>query len=298
MREITLLDGGMGQEITKRAGDTDSPLWSMRAMMEQPGLVGKIHAEFFAAGATIATTNSYPVHRDRLDPKGLGDQFEPLLKASLDEAQKARDAHGSGRIAGSIGPLGASYRPDLCPPPNEAAPLVAEVAEILAARVDLIICETVASIEQAKGALMGCAGLDIPIWLAVTVSDEDGSCLRSGESVADLRPLLEEFAPEAILAMCSTPEMMEPALEIIRDFGLPFGAYANGFEKISDAFLEDAPSVDALSARVDLGPAEYADFALHWVAMGATIVGGCCEITPAHIAEIARRLERSGFEIV
>ena len=109
--------------------------------------------------------------------------------------------------------------------------------------------------------------------------------------------VVQEFRPEAILVNCSVPEAMEAALEIVRGFGLPFGAYANGFTGISDSFLKDAPTVDALEARTDLSPTIYADFALRWVGMGATIIGGCCETGPAHIAEIARRLCRSGFEI-
>jgi S-methylmethionine-dependent homocysteine/selenocysteine methylase len=32
--------------------------------------------------------------------------------------------------------------------------------------------------------------------------------------------------------------------------------------------------------------------------MGATIVGGCCETTPAHITEIARRLRAAEHRIV
>ena len=31
---------------------------------------------------------------------------------------------------------------------------------------------------------------------------------------------------------------------------------------------------------------------------GATIVGGCCEVGPDHIAEIARRLRAAGHQIV
>lgn len=298
MTKITLLDGGMGQEIAKRAGDTDSPLWSMKAMMEDPSIVSRVHADYFRAGATVATSNTYPVHHDRLDPKGLGDKFGELLEVGLTVAEEARAAHGSGRIAGAIGPLGASYRPDICPPVDVAAPLYAEIAEIMASRVDVIACETMSSVVQAEGALKGCAEAGVPVWLAVSVSDEDGTVLRSGEPVGDLAELVAKYAPEAVLVNCSVPEVMEPALEIVRGFGRPFGAYANGFKRISTAFLEDAPSVDALEARRDLGPEEYADFALRWVGMGATIIGGCCETGPEHIAEIARRLERAGFEIV
>jgi S-methylmethionine-dependent homocysteine/selenocysteine methylase len=175
--------------------------------------------------------------------------------------------------------------------------LFAEVAEMLAPHVDLIICETVASVGHARAALAGCADSGRPVWLAVTVSDDDGSKLRSGEGVGALLAVVQEFRPEAILVNCSVPEAMEAALEIVRGFGLPFGAYANGFTGISDSFLKDAPTVDALEARTDLSPTIYADFALRWVGMGATIIGGCCETGPAHIAEIARRLGRSGFEI-
>jgi S-methylmethionine-dependent homocysteine/selenocysteine methylase len=32
--------------------------------------------------------------------------------------------------------------------------------------------------------------------------------------------------------------------------------------------------------------------------MGATIVGGCCETGPAHIAELARRLKGAGHRVV
>ena len=37
--KITLLDGGIGQELVARAGDRPTPLWSTRAMMDHPGLL-------------------------------------------------------------------------------------------------------------------------------------------------------------------------------------------------------------------------------------------------------------------
>ena len=90
---------------------------------------------------------------------------------------------------------------------------------------------------------------------------------------------------------------MGAALEIIKGFGKPFGAYANGFTRISEGFLGDAPTVDALEQRTDLDPAAYAEFAMGWVDQGATIVGGCCEVGPGHIAELARRLREAGHVI-
>jgi homocysteine S-methyltransferase len=47
-----------------------------------------------------------------------------------------------------------------------------------------------------------------------------------------------------------------------------------------------------------MGPDTYADHVMSWVEQGATIVGGCCETGPAHIAEIHRRLRAAGHTIV
>jgi S-methylmethionine-dependent homocysteine/selenocysteine methylase len=299
MARIVLLDGGMGQELIARSGDRPTPLWATQVMRDHPGMAAAVHADYFAAGATIATTNSYAVHRDRLAPFGLEPLFEALLAAAMAEAQAARAAHGSGRIAASLGPLVASYRPDLFPPRAEAVATYAEVARLLAPGADLFLIETVASLAHAEAALAGvaAAGTGLPVWLSVTVDDADGSRLRSGEALADLGPIVTAHAPEAVLANCSVPEAMAAALAGIAGFGLPFGAYANGFTHISEGFLTTAPTVDALAARTDLTPDRYAGFALQWVAQGATIVGGCCEVGPAHIAALAAALRAAGHVI-
>lgn len=298
MTQITLLDGSIGQELVHRAGDRPTPLWSTSVMLDRPELVRAVHGDYFAVGATIATTNTYCVLRDRLRPEGLEDRFADLIETALREAEAARDTHGRGRIAGSLGPLRASYRPDLCPPEEVAAAAYAELVQMMDGRVDLFLIETVSSILQARGALAGCAGTKLPVWLSVSVDDEDGTRLRSGEALSDLAPVVEEFCPDALLVNCSRPEAIAAALAILKPLGLPMGAYANGFTQISDGFLEDRPTVDALTARKDLGPAEYADFAMGWVDAGAIVVGGCCEVGPAHIAELARRLTAAGHTII
>jgi S-methylmethionine-dependent homocysteine/selenocysteine methylase len=50
-------------------------------------------------------------------------------------------------------------------------------------------------------------------------------------------------------------------------------------------------TVDVLSARTDLGPDRYAEFAQGWVDAGAKLIGGCCEVGPAHIATLAARFK-------
>lgn len=290
MTDIILLDGSMGQELVHRAGDNPTNLWSTQVMLDHPGLVAEVHADYRAAGAMVHTTNTYAIHRDRLTGTGLEDQFEPLLAAALNEAT------GVGVIAGAIGPLKASYRPDIHPAHDVAVPLYAEVAALLSAQVDLIICETVASIAHGKAVLEGARAAGKPIWLAFTVDDSDGSKLRSGEPLSDVL----EFAGQAsaILVNCALPEAITTAMGILSKSSVPFGAYANGFTKISDGFLEDKPTVDALTAREDLDPEAYTAFVMGWISQGATIVGGCCEVGPAHIAKMAETITAAGHRIV
>lgn len=296
MTEITLLDGGMGQELIARAGVDPGPLWATRVMIDHPGLVRDIHQAYFAAGASLATTNTYNILHDRLQPHGLDGLYRALHLKALAEAHEARASAGRGLIAGSMGPLGESYRPDLTPPVAVSSALYAEKAQILAPHVDLILIETISSLDLARGALRGARTTDRPVWLSVSVQDRDGSRLRSGEPVAALADVLREAPADAILANCSMPEAMSAALAELKRLGLPFGAYANGFSEIeSHAHGTSAP---AYCARHDLTPERYADFALGWVAQGATLIGGCCEVGPAHIRHLFNRLTAEGHSIV
>ncbi|KAF0174565.1 MAG: homocysteine S-methyltransferase [Rhodobacteraceae bacterium] len=295
--QITLLDGGMGQELVARSGDEPTPLWATRVMIDHPGLVKAIHDDYFAAGASVATTNTYNILHDRLEGVGLDALYHALHLRALMEAHEAKAQAGRGIIAGSMGPLGESYRPDLTPPIEVSAPLYAEKARILAPHVDVILLETMSSLGLARGALKGAQVAGLPVWLSVSVDDRDGSRLRSGEPIAGLRDLIAEFPTAAVLANCSMPEAMLAALKELSNMGLPFGAYANGFSEISSLPLPDAVAAPEYTHRHDLTPERYTAFVMEWVKLGATIVGGCCEVGPAHIRHLATALRAAGHTI-
>ncbi|QFU07962.1 Homocysteine S-methyltransferase [Rhodobacteraceae bacterium THAF1] len=285
---ITILDGGMGQELVRRAGRA-TPLWSTQALLDAPEIVRAVHDDFFAAGADIATTDTYSVLPSRLEPQGLEDRLEDLARVACEVAVASRDAHGSGLVAGGLGPLGFSYRPDLAPPPDEAAETYARLARLHAPYVDLHLAETMGSVDEARGALMGMGVTGKPVWVALTLMDDDGTRLRSGEPLADIAPLLQEFKPQAVLLNCSWPEAIGDGLKVLAPLGVPCGAYANGFTRIAEGFDRVGATVDLLEARRDLDPVAYAEHAQAWRDTGATIIGGCCEIGPDHIAELSRR---------
>ncbi len=297
MAEITLLDGGLGQELVHRSGDRPTPLWSTQVMIDHPGLVADVHRDFYAAGATVIATNTYALHHDRLEKAGLTTPLSDLITCALSEAKAARDAHPGKRILGSIGPLIASYRADLHPPIADATPLYTELAQALAPHVDIIGFETVPSLEAGRAAIAATQNIDTPVWLAFTLDDQDGTRLRSGEPLAEAVAVAQTGAA-AILANCSAPEVMADAMDVFATGSLPFGGYANGFTKIADGFLTDAPTVDALTKRQDLGPEDYAVFTSKWAAQGATIIGGCCEISPDHIRAVHDALIADGHTVI
>ena len=289
MSDITILDGSIGQEIVKRVGEPNKPLWGIGVMAEQPEVVRAIHDDYFAAGAQIATTNTYNIHRDRFERDGVEDQFEKLNKLGCRLAAEARDAHGSGMVAGAIGPLGGSYRPDMGNEIDHAASAFEEIARGQADYVDLYLIETIASLDAARGAIAGASVPGKPVWLAFTVNDDDGAVLRSGEAIEDAQKLAEDEGAAAILINCSRPEAVSEAMRRMSGAKIPIGGYANGFTRIVEEFTSDKPQITDLTARKDLDPEAYADFAAGWAETGATIIGGCCEVGPAHITELKRR---------
>lgn len=291
MVEVILLDGGMGQELVKRSGDRPTPQWSTQVMVDHPGLVAEVHRDFAAAGATLATSNTYAIHHDRLIGTPLEGKQAALVERALNELADGVGQHG--RTAGAIGPLNGSYRPDAHPDHDTAVALYGELAGLLAPSVDILLGETIASVRHARALFDAVQGFGKPVWLAVTLDDDDGTLLRSGEPVSALSGL----QPDAWLANCSVPEAMAAGLDVLRSFGKPFGAYANGFTGITKAFRQARSTVASLTARDDVGPEAYAEYALAWVGQGATIIGGCCEIGPAHIAEVASRLQAEGHKI-
>lgn len=287
--DITVLDGGMGQELVRRTGKA-TPLWAMQALLDAPDLVSAVHDDFFAAGADVATTNTYAILPDRLAAHGLSERLGELIETSCRLAAEARDRAGHGLVAGSLGPLGFSYQPDKAPSPDVAAEIYANVARHHAPFADVLIIETMSSIDQARGALMGAGQAGKPIWIALSVDDDNGAKLRSGEPLADVGPLIAEYAPERVLLNCSRPEAISEGVPILAKLHPHVGAYANGFVRITDGFNNIGATTDLLSARQDFSPEVYAAFAQDWVAAGAKTVGGCCEVGPEHIAALAQCL--------
>jgi S-methylmethionine-dependent homocysteine/selenocysteine methylase len=174
------------------------------------------------------------------------------------------------------------------PLPKDAVERFAEVCRIQAAYVDHFLIKTISASDHVHATLEGASGHGKPVWLSVSVDDYDGTKLRSGEPLEGVMDYTDRA--DALLVNCATHQAVTVAVNVIKGCDKPFGAYANGFTEISQSFVQVGATVRELSARTDLTPDTYAAFAEECANMGATIIGGCCEVGPAHIAEIVRRL--------
>jgi S-methylmethionine-dependent homocysteine/selenocysteine methylase len=286
----------MGQELIRRSPSPAHHHWSLQVMLEQPELVAEVHRDFCEAGASVACLNTYAITHTRL-ARGTGlPPIGSLLNDARDLARQGAEASGRSDTAlvTSLPPLVASYRPDTQLPLEQAIQEYRELIDLQAESVDGFIAETIPSIAEATAVLTAADQAGVRIMLGLTVADDDGQLLRSGEPLSDALKAINGFKPLAVVINCSKPEAVSQAIPILRESRFAFGAYANGFTAI-DA-LEPGGVVDVLEARHDLDPEQYAKFAAEWLEAGASVIGGCCEVGPDHIKALSTLLQSRGHE--
>ncbi|MBS0254299.1 MAG: homocysteine S-methyltransferase family protein [Proteobacteria bacterium] len=288
---VTILDGGMGRELKRIGAPFRQPEWSALAMIEAPDMVGQVHAAYIAAGARVITTNSYALVPFHIGAERFAAEGEALAARA---GQVARAAATPGvRVAGSLPPLFGSYRPDLFDAAGAQA-LLAPLIAGLAPHVDLWLAETLSACAEAEAAAMALAGQPQPRWFSFTLADGnitpgDAPRLRSGEPVEAAVQTVLAAGGEALLFNCSQPEVMEAAVraalaEVARvGAALQVGVYANAFPPQSE---EATANETLLELRPDLDPPGYLGWVRRWHGAGASILGGCCGISPEHIAAI------------
>lgn len=292
MSKPILLDGGMGQEIVNRGGKSGYGEWAVAALHEDPELVCAIHRDYLRVGADVITTNTYGTTRLRLRHVGMEERFAELARVAGELARRARDEAGESgaRIAASLPPLEASYVNEFELSFAETAAQFGELMDLLDPYVDIFLGETLSTGFEARALMQAASSRSKDVWLSLTLADHGSRELRGGENLAQVIAELGETRPAALLINCCTPDSIQSALPILQSSGIPFGAYANGFVEIP-ASWDEAGGVAQLSTRVDLTPADYAQNVAGWIRAGASIVGGCCEIGPAHIARLRELID-------
>ena len=297
---VTVIDGGMGKELRRIGAPFRQPEWSALALMEAPEFVVEAHRNFIDAGAELIITNNYavvPYHlgEERFDEIGR----ELLIVAGQLARQATDDVDRPVLVAGSLPPLFGSYEPNLFDAVR--APTIYEtIVRELEPFVDLWVAETLSLVDEMTiiATAVERSGGGKPLWASFALPEHfDGpTALRSGDTVSDIVDTVRSFdhLVDAVLFNCSLPEQIGPALvDLTAALGaagldIRTGAYANAFPETRHDPQYTANNT-ILERREDMTPLIYADIVDGWVRDGASIVGGCCDMYPEHIAALADR---------
>jgi len=282
-----LLDSAMGTELERRGARAELPLWSARALIENPKLVLAIHRDEVAAGADILTANTFRTHRRTLARENLGNRSAELTRtAVLLARQAARSASRPVWVAGSLSPLEDCYRPDLRPPGEALEREHAVQAEALASSgVDLILIETQNSVRELATAARWARDTGLPV-VASMITDGKGRLL-SGQPIEVAVAAVESLRLDALSINCvATRDLAGDLGRLARAApGVPLAAYGNLGPPSGEGGTVFTKFVE---------PEEYASLAEEWIALGARMVGGCCGTTSAHTAALRRRIDSGG----
>jgi homocysteine S-methyltransferase len=292
---IILLDGGMGSELIARGVEVPNyatSIWSAKALIDDPEAVLQVHRDYIEAGADVITINNYAVTPQLLAREGLEGRFEDLTVQAAELARRARDMGTRRvRIAGSMPPLETSYQPELVGEDQAILRDYRRMAEVLAPRVDILLCETMSSAREALAAATAATERDREVWVSWTLQGNRPDHLPSGETVPEAFEALAHLAISAYLVNCCGANFVTRAVAILSGLtDRPIGGYANAVNVIArtEKTSRPAPEVDEREA---LDVEGYASAAAAWIEAGASIVGGCCSTSPAHIARLRSLLD-------
>lgn len=285
---VTILDGGMGGEIQKHLEGANHGLWSAKALVEAPDLVQRIHQAYVDAGAKMIITNTYSTIPSYLGKEGKENEYLDYCRLAGEIARRVADQSEGVQVAGSLPPLSESYRPDLVPSAAESVPVYESMVAALNPFVDLFMCETMSTADEALNAASAAkrCGDGRPVFVAWTLNETPGVGLRSLETVETAFDRVAPLDLDGFLFNCTTPEAVLPALATLRRLtDKPIGCYVNRIQEVPKAWTLD--NEKQTSRRTDLTQQYYVELSLAAIEAGASIVGGCCGIGPEDIAALS-----------
>jgi 5-methyltetrahydrofolate--homocysteine methyltransferase len=262
--------------------------------LTQPELVSSIHHEYFAAGADIATTNTFTATRIGQADYALEDAAAEM---SLEGARLARAAADVWTertpdrprfVAGSVGPLNVSLSvsPRVDEPAYRAATFdqvrdayAEQIAALREGGADLLMIETVFDTLNGKAALVAAAEIapELPIWISFTAIDRSGRNL-SGQTVEAFWLSVEHADPLLVGVNCSLGATeMRPFIEDLA--------------RVASTYTSCHPNAGLPNelGLHDEQPGDTSRFLRQFAEDGlVNLVGGCCGTTPEHTREIAR----------
>lgn len=294
-----LLDGGLATELEAQGHDLKHQLWSARLLLESPQAIVDAHLAYLRAGAGCIITASYQASVPGFMSLGMShDEAQNLIALSVQLAREAVDHFCQERspqarplIAASVGPFGAyladgseyrgDYRVDADALRDFHQP---RMKLLLQANPDLLACETVPCLTEAKVLSDLIMEFAAPAW--ISFSCRDGQHLSSGETISEAAWILKDNPYLFALGInCSSPAHINSLIgEIQKHWSNRIVVYPNSGEHYDVSSGSWYGTADPLSC---------ATAATSWQRKGADIIGGCCRMGPSHIQAIGDAVQAS-----
>ena len=305
--EIVVLDGATGTELQRRGAAMDPAAWCGPATLQHDRLLTEIHADYIRAGSQVITANTFATSRVMLKGAGLGDRAPEISRRAVEAALRARDTTPGGKevvVAGSLShmvpviPGRDAADPSTVPPDAEIGASLNELAATLAtAGCELIILEMMYHPGRVRLALQAAQATGLPIWFGMSARrtaegrvvsfyrdgrDREGRERKQGPQdvpLGEVTKLIPATGIDAAGVMHTGAEIMGEALAAMRrHFSGPLMAYPDsGYFEMPDWRFVDVITPGRLEA-----------FFTDWLANGVQVIGGCCGLTPEHIAAAVR----------
>ena len=300
--DVIVIDGGTGTEIQRRGVAMDGDTWCAEANIGAPDVVRDVHTSYVDAGAELLIANTYATSPLLFDHLGRGDDVERIDRIAVGLAQQAAD--GRVPIGGSISVMrpvvAGGGRSEIYRNWTEerARELYRRKAETMAAAgADVLVMEMMRDTDYSVWATEAAVATGLPVWVGIAVerpaeiashgSPVGAGLVGSGRPECTAEAIVDALAglgPDLVAIMHSSPIDTGPALDLVRSrTNVRLGVYPeSGFFEMPDWRFVDIIDVDDLVART-----------AGWIEQGARVVGGCCGISPDHIAALAAAFGRN-----
>jgi len=309
-KKTRILDGGMGQELLNRGLKPKGTLWSAHALIDKEchQMVIDTHLDFINAGAEVIVTTTFTARRNRLIQNDCEKYFEKINIKAVELAQKARDiSKKEVLIAGGLPNQKQTYSADLGEDLDLIEKNFYDQAKLLKNGIDFFYLDVMSSGLECKIALKTIESFNLPVLVGIHV--RDNGQLPSGETIKDIVKKYKNKNWLGIIMACISPKAYEVVAKDLQQLDIPYGFKLNAFKKIpedytvssGDSYEFDSSTglslikgnnrgnrINVLGINTDLNESKFYEYVKKFMKNGATILGGCCEIRPSHIKEIAK----------
>jgi len=296
-KKTRILDGGMGQELLYKGLKPKGTLWSAHALIDKNchKMVVDAHLDFINAGAEVIVTSTFTARKNRLIQNDSEKYFEEINIKAVELAQKARDISKKGiLIAGGLPNQKQTYSADLGKDLNVIEKNFFDQAKLLKNGIDFFYLDVMSSGLECEIALKAIEAYNIPVLVGIHLKD-DGK-LPSSETINDIVTKYKNNNWLGIITACVSPKAYELVINDLQKLEIPYGFKLNAFKKIPEGYTVASKDQwgnagnpnTVLGVNSDLNESNFYEYVKKFKENGATILGGCCEIRPSHIKEIAK----------